>query len=124
MSEILTPADRDQRTGRFLSGHKAAGPGRPVGARSKLGEAFIEDLRDCWNRRGIEVLERCADEDPAALLRAIVSLLPKDINLNLDASADAAAFALNFRAALAMLHGEPPPGMHIIESKSHVRKPG
>jgi len=67
--------DRDERTGQFVTGSKG-GPGRRPGSRNKLGEQFAFDLRDVWSRRGIEVLERCAEEDPAALLRVIASLLP------------------------------------------------
>jgi hypothetical protein len=96
MSEITT--HRDER-GRFQTGN--SGGGRPRGSRNKLGEAFIEDLRDCWNRRGIEVLERCAEQDPAALLRVIASLLPKTIDLNV--AVDVADFADRFAQAAALL---------------------
>jgi hypothetical protein len=102
MSEIMT----HDRGGRFVNGGKA-GPGRPVGSRNKLSEQFLLDLRDVWNRRGIEVLERCADEDPAALLRAISGLLPRDLNVNV--ALDVADFATKFRAACQLLGNEAPP---------------
>jgi hypothetical protein len=105
MSEITTVNGRDVKSGRFVAGNTGNG-GRPKGARNKLGEAFVEDLRDCWNRRGIEVLERCADEDPAALLRVIASLMPKDLNLSI--GLDAASFARTFQDALALLGNEAP----------------
>jgi hypothetical protein len=96
----------NDRGGRFVNGGKP-GPGRPVGSRSKLGEQFLLDLRDVWNRRGIEVLEKCCDEDPAALLRAISGLLPKSIDVNM--SVDVSDFAVKFRSALALLGNEAPP---------------
>ena len=102
MSEITTQHDRG---GRFVNGGKP-GPGRPVGSRNKLGEAFIEDLRDVWNRRGIDVIERCADEDPAALLRVVASLMPRDINLSV--GLDVASFARTFQEAVALLGNEAP----------------
>ena len=44
-AEVLTPENpvRDIRTGRFLVGNPGNG-GRPPGARSLLGEQFLEDL--------------------------------------------------------------------------------
>jgi hypothetical protein len=107
MSETSTHV----RDGRFVNGGKP-GPGRPVGSRSKLSEQFLLDLRDLWDRRGIEVLERVATEDPAALLRAISGLLPRDLNVNV--GLDAASFAQTFEAALAMLGNAAP---------RHARRP-
>jgi hypothetical protein len=89
---------RDDR-GRFQSGN--IGGGRPKGSRNKLGEAFLEDLRDAWNEHGTEALKRCAIEEPAQFCRIVASLMPKDVNLNL--SVDAADFATKFRSARAML---------------------
>jgi hypothetical protein len=45
VEDASTQIARDPKTGHFLRGHSGNG-GRPRGARSKLGEAFIEDLRD------------------------------------------------------------------------------
>jgi len=98
--------DRDERTGQFVTGSKG-GPGRRPGSRNKLGEQFAFDLRDVWSRRGIEVLERCAEEDPAALLRVIASLLPKTVDLNI--SLDVAGFASKFAAAYELLGNNPEP---------------
>jgi len=100
MSEITTQTDRDTKTGRFLAGNSGNGGRRP-GSRGKLSEQFLLDLRDLWDRRGVEVLERVADEDPAALLRAISGLLPRDVRIDL--GLDAASFAQTFEAALGML---------------------
>jgi len=121
MSETLTQSDRDPKTGQFLVGHSGNGGRRP-GARSKLGEAFLEDLRDCWNERGASALARCAEEDPAAFCKIVASLLPKTVDINLEI--DASAFAEKFRSAQAMLgNAEPPrlrrplPGQTIEHSK-------
>jgi hypothetical protein len=100
MSEPLTPSERDQRTGRFLTGNSGNG-GRKPGSRSKLGEAFVEDLRNVWNERGIEALHRCVDNEPAQFLRVIASLMPRDVNLNLEISAT--EFAGRFATAMTLL---------------------
>jgi hypothetical protein len=93
--------------GRFQNGSKP-GPGRPRGARSRFGEAFIQDLASVWETRGIQALERCAVDEPGVFLRVCASLMPKDLNLNL--TADAGTFATNFRSALQLLGNdvEPP----------------
>jgi hypothetical protein len=61
---------------------KPGNPGRPKGARNKLGEAFIADLFATWQRRGVSAIERVIDEKPEAYLKVIASLLPKNVNLN------------------------------------------
>ena len=53
--------------GRFTSGQH--GPGRPLGSRNKLAEAFIRDVFEAWQAHGKDVLERVAREDPVAFLR-------------------------------------------------------
>jgi hypothetical protein len=45
--------ERDAKTGRFVTGN-FGGPGRKLGSRNKLGEAFIEDLRDAWIEHGAQ----------------------------------------------------------------------
>ena len=128
MSDITETAATDERRdrgGRFVIGGKP-GPGRPPGARSKLGEAFLEDLRDAWNEHGKEALRRCATEDPSQFCRIISNLLPRDIDINLAATVDAVSFAERFRTAVELLGNEPPrPKMRTIQHKatSSARKP-
>src|ERR1700693_1070956 len=100
----MTETDRS-RGGRFVKGG-IAGPGRPKGARSRLGEAFIEDLRDAWEKRGIKALEQCATKKPAEFVRIVASLMPRDINLSV--GLDAGAFVDKFRQGVALLGNEPP----------------
>jgi hypothetical protein len=100
-----TDVERDN-AGRFVIGTKA-GPGRPKGSRSKLGEAFIQDLHQCWEEHGVEALRRCATEEPAQFVRVVASLIPKDFNVNVGV-VDPTTVAENFRAALALLGNEVP----------------
>lgn len=68
---------------------KPGNPGRPKGARNKLGEAFIEALHDDFMQHGIAAIQTVRDEKPDQYLKVIASLLPKDINLNVnDGQAD------------------------------------
>jgi hypothetical protein len=97
--------ERDAKTGRFVTGN-FGGPGRKLGSRNTLGEAFIEHLRDAWIEHGATALARCAQEEPAQFRKIVASLMPKDINLNV--SVDAQDFATKFRAAFKVLGNEPP----------------
>ena len=72
---------RDTRFKPGVSGNPA---GKPKGARTKLGEAFIEALHDSFKKRGIEAIEAVIDEKPEQYLKVIASLMPKDVNLNIN----------------------------------------
>lgn len=61
-------------------------PGRPKGSRNKLGEAFLEDLYKDWSENGAQALKDCREQNPAAYVRTVASLLPKDINLSVNVS--------------------------------------
>ena len=55
--------------------------GRPRGARSKLGEGFLEDLRLDWEENGAEVIEQVRQDNPVAYLRVVASILPKALEI-------------------------------------------
>ena len=59
---------------------KAGNPGRPKGARNKLGEEFIKDLLADWQTNGKAAIEEVRAKRPADYLKVIASILPKDIN--------------------------------------------
>jgi hypothetical protein len=64
-------------------GGKSGNPaGRPMASRQRLGEKLIADLADVWERRGAEVFERLANDDPATLAKLGVSVLPKELFLS------------------------------------------
>lgn len=106
MSDTAIVTGRDAKNGRFVAGNSGNGGRRP-GARSRLGEQFLCDLRDAWNERGAEALRQCAIDDPSAFCKIVAGLLPKTIDIN--ATVDVVGFANNFRQALAMLGNEPVP---------------
>jgi len=69
--------------GRFAPGHVGMG-GRPRGSRNKLGEAFIADLYADWMDNGKEVIKKVRAAQPAAYLKVVASLLPKQLEIKED----------------------------------------
>ena len=78
----LAPA-RNER-GLFIQGVSGNPSGRPVGARNKLGEAFIAALHDDFAEHGVAAIQTVRREKPDQYLKVIASLLPKDVNLNVN----------------------------------------
>jgi hypothetical protein len=104
--------ERDAKNGRFLPGNSGFG-GRPKGSRNRLGEQFIADLADVWQKHGATALERCAIEEPAQFCRVVASLLPKQAELNVDVSvmADVTSVLQAFRVASDLLGVDPASGL-------------
>src|SRR6476661_260586 len=75
---------RDSR-GHFQRG-KPPGPGRPKGSRNKLSEALLEALDADFKEHGKSAIVEMRQKDPAAYVRALVSLVPKEMHLTTTAS--------------------------------------
>ncbi len=69
---------------KFESGKSGNPAGRPVGARSKLGEAFLEQMLADFQQHGKAAIERVRLEKPDQYLKVIASILPREVNLGLD----------------------------------------
>jgi hypothetical protein len=81
--------DRDKK-GRFLTGNN--GGGRPRGARSKLGEGFIEALAADFEEHGIDVIKTVRMRQPDVYLKIIKDILPREAVIaafNIDVGKDA-----------------------------------
>lgn len=76
------PPEQDPQTGRFVSGN--IGGGRPKGARAALGEAFLKALKEDFENHGVVAVEIVRTEKPDQYLKVIASLLPKELNLNVN----------------------------------------
>lgn len=63
---------------------QAGNPGRPKGSRNKLGEKFVTDLYELWQREGALTLELARQEDPAGFCRMVATLLPKEAQVEVN----------------------------------------
>jgi hypothetical protein len=75
------PRDKDPKTGRFLPGNSGFG-GRPKGSRNRLAEDFVSQLSDDFRNHGRAAIESFRTEDPAAYVKTIASLCPKELKLD------------------------------------------
>src|SRR5437764_9423807 len=66
----------------FRPGQSGNPRGRPKGARNRLGEEFLAELYNAFVANGRAAIERVAEEDPAAFLRIVASLVSKDISID------------------------------------------
>jgi Family of unknown function (DUF5681) len=78
-----SPADHLQEY-RWKPGVSANPAGRPKGIRNKLGEVFLDGMLEAWNKGGQEAIERVMIESPAKFLGALVTILPKQVELDAD----------------------------------------
>jgi hypothetical protein len=76
-----TVGDRDETTGRFLTGN--IGGGRPKGARNKLAESFLADVLEEWESHGAVAISDMREKNPGDFVKMVASLLPKEMTLNL-----------------------------------------
>lgn len=60
--------------------------GRPAGARDRVTKAFLDALADDFKQHGPDTIERAREKDPVAYLRVCASLVPKELDVNHDAS--------------------------------------
>lgn len=69
----------DEQPGRVGGRFAAGNPGRPKGARSKLGAAFLDALLTDFQTGGIAAIKKVRAEDPSTYLRVISNILPKEL---------------------------------------------
>jgi hypothetical protein len=58
--------------------------GRPKGSRHKLSEEFIRALAEDFENHGKDAIVKMREDRPGDYIRVIASLMPKDLNLNVN----------------------------------------
>ena len=84
MADETASTDGLQKPHLFQPGQSGNPAGRTKGTRNKLGEAFIEALHDDFAKNGVTAIQTVRAEKPDQYLKVIASLLPKDVNLNVN----------------------------------------
>ena len=73
-----TTSERDAK-GRFLSGNN--GGGRKIGSRNRLTDTFISAVEDDFAEYGTSALTKLREDDPAAYIKMVATLVPRDLIL-------------------------------------------
>lgn len=75
------PDDTGQKQAdtRFKPGQSGNPAGRPKGARSKLGEAFLRELLSDFEAHGAETIAKVRTERPQDYVKVVASVLPKEL---------------------------------------------
>src|SRR5690349_211831 len=66
----------------FAKGVSGNPGGRPVGSKSRINADFLRELADHFAKEGRGAIERMCEEDPAAYVKVVASLLPKDVTIS------------------------------------------
>lgn len=56
--------------------------GKPKGARNRIQANFLNALADDFEQHGKQAIEACRTQDPSAYVRAIVALMPKELEIS------------------------------------------
>jgi hypothetical protein len=91
-----------QQIGRpFPKGQSGNPAGRPVGSRNRLGSALLDALYADFQEHGVQVIRQVATEHPHKYLAIVAQLLPREVDVAVDISAETYIevrdFAQNYR---------------------------
>lgn len=87
MQADVTAPERD-RNGRWVAGSKSdhcLNPhGRPLGARTKLSDAFLTDMLAAWQRHGTQAIETFVQDRPQDFVKLVATILPRHFNIKVN----------------------------------------
>lgn len=63
----------------FTPGKSGNPGGKPAGARNRLQGAFVNALADDFDKHGKKAIEEAREKDPLGYVRAVASLMPKQV---------------------------------------------
>ncbi len=90
----------------FKPGQSGNPAGRPLGARNRLAETFLEDLYRDWQEHGAQTIETVRANDPGAYLKIVAGLIPREMQLNIGLGEQLGAMLERMQEAPA--NGTPP----------------
>lgn len=79
--DLAVTTRKEQRGVPFQPGKSGNSAGRPKGTRNKLGEDFIAAISTDFAEHGPAVIARVRTEAPAAYLKVVASLMPREMKV-------------------------------------------
>lgn len=73
---------------RFRPGQSGNAAGRPLGAKNKLCEGFLEALYADWQQNGLEAIAKAREESALGYCKMIAALTPREDRLEVISKAD------------------------------------
>jgi hypothetical protein len=83
-SSRFEPGESGNPDAQFKPGVSGNPAGRPLGARSRLTEAFLVALGEAWAQHGAACLEWLAKNDKALFVQVVASLVPRHMKAEID----------------------------------------
>lgn len=79
LPQVAEPTARKLRGKPFEKGQSGNPNGRPKGSRNKLTDMFLAAVADDFAEHGAEAIEHVRKADPAAYLKLVGTLVPRDL---------------------------------------------
>ena len=80
-SATASTEPNQKRSTLFQQGQSGNPKGRKPGSKQKLADAFVDDMYTAWKTRGRAAIEQVIDERPHEFIKAVASLMPKEVTI-------------------------------------------